>query len=222
VWLHLWQKREPVSIVEQKSAFEIYTYLKSFDLLKNSPALWWPNAGEFEVVIGAILTQNTTWKNVEKSLKNLETYLQLDSFLELRESELKEMIRPSGFYNQKAPRLLQLSRNIKEEFVTFENFQHTVSRRWLLAQKGVGEESADAILCYGCLRAEMVVDSYTKRLLEEFGIRFQKYGQYKSFLEEGLREHYSEDELFTHFAHFHGMIVEYNKAKKEKSLKPLH
>jgi endonuclease-3 related protein len=197
----------------QKSAYEVYRYLQNKKLLENSPKFWWPNAGTFEVVVGAILTQNTTWHNVEKSLQNLQGFLDLDSFITLRESQLKEKIRPSGFYNQKAPRLLTLSRNIKEEFKTFENFSQNVSRKWLLEQKGIGEESADAILCYGCFRSEMVVDSYTKRLLKEFGIEFKKYSDYKVFLESGLREHFAQEELFEVFAAFHGMIVEYNKKK---------
>jgi len=198
----------------QKSAYEIYNYLEKLDLLKSSPEFWWPNAGTFEVVIGAILTQNTTWKNVEKSLKNLEDFLDLDSFIKLREEELKIKIMPSGFYNQKAPRLLQLSRNIKSDFKTFDNFQKVVSRNWLLMQKGIGQESADAILCYGCMRTEIVVDSYTQRLLREFDIEFKKYVEYKKFLEDGLREYFREDELFRVFADFHGMTVEYNKQKR--------
>jgi endonuclease-3 related protein len=205
----------------QKSAYEIYNYLKDLDLLKNSPEFWWPNAGTFEVVVGAVLTQNTTWKNVEKSLYNLEGFLTLESFLELNEDELKEKIRPSGFYNQKAPRLLQLANNIQKEFQTFQNFQKKVSREWLLDQKGIGEESADAILCYGCFRAEMVVDTYTKRLLKEFDIEFKNYREYKLFLEEGLAKHFKESELFEIFATFHGMIVEYNKLSKSL-LKSLH
>jgi len=197
-----------------KSSLEIYNFLQEQNLLENSPEFWWPNAGEFEVVVSAILTQNTTWKNVEKSLQNLEGYLTLDSFLTLREEELKAKIKPSGFYNQKAPRLLQLSRNIKEEFFDFKNFQKDVSRNWLLAQKGIGEESADAILCYGCLRDVMVVDSYTKRLLREEGIVFKNYETYQEFLEEDLRRYFPQEKLFKVFAHYHGMIVEYNKRLK--------
>ena len=203
----------------EKSPLAIYEFLREKNLLEDSPSLWWPNAGKFEVVIGAILTQNTTWKNVEKSLQNLEGFLELESFLLLDEKSLKEMIQPSGFYNQKAPRLLQLASNIKEEFKTFGKFQKEVSRKWLLEQKGVGEESADAILCYGCFRDEMVVDSYTKRLLKSFNIEFKNYAAYKEFLEKELREHYSKEELPQIFASFHGMIVEYNKKVK---LQPLH
>jgi endonuclease-3 related protein len=198
----------------QKSAFEIYRYLEKENLLANSPKHWWPNAGTFEVLVGAILTQNTTWTNVEKSLKNLEGFLTLERFVTLCEDELKERIKPSGFYNQKAPRLLQLADNLKEEFQSFEKFQQEVSRKWLLGQKGIGEESADAILCYGCFRAEMVIDTYTKRLFKEFGVVFKKYGEYKAFVEQDMRKHFSQDELFEVYAAFHGMIVEYNKQKR--------
>ncbi len=203
-------------MLQEKDSFLIYRFLEEQNLLKNSPKYWWPNGGTFEVVIGAILTQNTTWINVEKSLQNLKGYLELESFLSLSEEQLKEKIKPSGFYNQKAPRLLRLSKNIQADFKDFQTFQKEVSRDWLLAQKGIGEESADAILCYACFRPVMVVDTYTKRLLKKFGIEFQKYGEYKSFLEEGLKIHYKKDELNIIYMNYHGMIVEYNKLKSLK------
>ena len=194
-----------------KNSFEIYNSLKDKNLLENYPKYWWPNVGTFEVLIGAILTQNTSWKNVEKSLKNLELFLDLDRFLTLSEESLKEMIRPSGFYNQKASRLLQLSLNIKNDFNDFKSFQSMVTREWLLNQKGIGQESADSILCYACFRDEMVVDTYTRRLLKNFDIEFSKYDKYKDYLESGLRSHFSDNDLNLIFARFHGMIVEYNK-----------
>lgn len=200
----------------KKSSLEIYNFLKDKNLLKNSPPLWWPNSGKFEVVIGAILTQNTTWKNVEKSLENLTEFLDIDSFLTLNEKSLKEKIIPSGFYNQKAPRLLALTQDIKNTFHDFKTFQKEVSREWLLSKKGIGEESADAILCYACLRDEMVVDSYTKRLLKSFHIEFRKYSEYKFFLEEELRDVFVKSELNEIFAKYHGNIVEYNKLKPFK------
>jgi endonuclease-3 related protein len=201
-WLHL-------SL--EKSSIDIYRFLESKNLLKDSPPLWWPNAGTFEVVVGAILTQNTTWRNVEYSLKNLKPYLDLDSFLTLDVDQLKLLIKPSGFYNQKSPRLLALATNIKDEFNDFESFKSNVSREWLLSQKGIGQESADAILCYGCMRDEMVVDSYTKRLLKSFSIEFKTYMEYKNFLEIGVREHFLNEKLYKIYAKYHGMIVQYNK-----------
>jgi len=203
----------------QKSALEIYNFLNEKDLLRDSPKYWWPNAGTFEVVVGAILTQNTTWKNVEKSLGNLKGFLTLEAFCSLGEEELKNAIRPSGFYNQKAPRLLALAKNIHDEFGNFHSFEEQVTREWLLMQKGIADESADAILCYACYRDEMVVDSYTKRLLKLFGIEFKRYREYKAFLEGGLKEVFRDKELNLVYARFHGMIVEYNKrAHKLESL----
>jgi len=203
----------------QKSALEIYNFLNEKDLLRDSPKYWWPNTGTFEVVVGAILTQNTTWKNVEKSLGNLKGFLTLEAFCSLGEEELKSAIRPSGFYNQKAPRLLALAKNIHDEFGSFHSFEEQVTREWLLMQRGIADESADAILCYACYREEMVVDSYTKRLLKLFGIEFKRYREYKFFLEDGLREAFGDGELNLVYARFHGMIVEYNKrAHKLESL----
>lgn len=204
------------------SVLEIYDYLKAFDLLRNSPKYWWPNAGSFEVVIGTVLTQNTTWTNVEKSLHNLGEHLTLESFLKLDEEELKRCIRPSGFYNQKAPRLLALAKSVKEDFDSFERFQKEVSREWLLARKGIGKESADAILCYACLRPTMVVDAYTKRVLSRFSIYYKEYDEYKSFLETGVRENWKklgrdhEENPTLFYAHFHGMFVEYAKMMRNE------
>jgi len=191
-------------------SFQLYRELGSLDLLSHRPPRWWPNAGTFEVIIGAMLTQNTTWLNAERSLKNLEDHLTLESLLALDLETLKNHIYPSGFYNQKAPRLLMLAQNIKKEFGTFEHFQEAATRNWLLSQKGIGPETADSILCYGCFHEEMVVDSYTKRLLKTYGIAFHSYAMYKSYLEKGIRQHCYK-ELSLTFARFHGMIVEYSK-----------
>jgi len=196
-----------------RDSYSIYRELEEKNLLMDRPEYWWPNAGSFEVVIGTVLTQNTSWKNVEISLENLAGYLTLDTFLLLDEKELKRAIRSSGFYNQKAQRLLMLARNIRSEFVTFQAFQHRVTREWLLRQKGIGAESADSILCYACFREEMVVDSYTRRLLKQYGIIFESYEAYKAYLEKGIRKH-CKDDIALHFARFHGMIVEYHKQRK--------
>ncbi|WP_294954695.1 3-methyladenine DNA glycosylase [Sulfurovum sp.] len=195
---------------------QIYRKLEAMELLQSSPPRWWPGAGTFEVVVGAVLTQNTTWKNVEKSLLNLEGHLTLENFLSLDEERLKNHIRPSGFYNQKAPRLISLAKQIAHDFHTFEHFQTDVSREWLLSQKGVGPETADSILCYGCFRNEMVVDSYTKRVLRQYGVVLSDYHEYKAFLENGITAHCRED-INLIFSRFHGMIVEYSKKMKLKA-----
>lgn len=205
------------------SVLEIYNYLQEFDLLKHSPKYWWPGAGTFEVVIGAVLTQNTAWKYVEKSLQNLQDHLSLKTFLQLDEEELKTRIRPSGFYNQKAPRLLALAKAIRTEFGSFEDFQKKADRSWLLRQKGIGKESADAILCYACLRPTMVIDTYTKRVLAQFDITYKEYDEYKNFLEKGVGKEWNllkkehEDDLTLFYARFHGMFVEYAKAMRRSN-----
>jgi len=197
-----------------KNSFEVYHFLEKKNLLENSTKYWWPNAGTFEVVIGSILTQNTSWHNVLKSLKNLDGFLELEDFLTLDENTLREMIKPSGFNNQKAARLLQISKNIKDEFGDYKTFQKYVTREWLLLQKGIGKESADAILCYSCFRDVMVVDSYTKRLLKSFDIEFNTYDNYQDFLEDAIRDNFNDIDINLIFARFHGMIVEYNKKNK--------
>ena len=203
---------------------KIIEFLEDQDLLKDSSEFWWPSYGNFEVVIGAILTQNTTWINVEKSLQNLKYHLILDSFLTLEEDLLKQYIKPSGFYNQKAPRLLLLSYNIKNEFKSFETFKKNVSRKWLLEQKGIGEETADSILCYACSRDELVIDSYTKRLLKLFDVEFKTYKEYKNYLENGIKKNWQilskryKNNKNLCYAQLHGMIVEYNKKERLKNV----
>ena len=200
---------------------QLYRWFKRLNLLQDRPKYWWPNAGSFEVVVGAILTQNTNWSNVEKSLKNLEGLLDLDSFLALSLEDLKARIRPSGFYNQKGERLYDLARAIKQEYGGFKHFVHATNRTWLLAQKGIGKESADAILCYACLRPTMVIDAYTKRVLASFGIECGGYDDCKSLIEKSLEASWEElgieceDEKTLLYARFHGMFVEYAKRMKK-------
>jgi len=203
--------------------------LREKNLLENRPKYWWPNAGTFEVVVGALLTQNTKWENVEKALNNLKQ-LQSSQVPSSKVNELKvediasfdplylaELIKPAGFYNQKAKRLIALSRNILRDFGSFEAFRDNVSREWLLSQKGIGFETADSILCYACFRDIMVVDSYTKRLLKRNGYEFESYDEMREWCERGIEENwdklaeYYENNLNLCFARFHGKIVEYMK-----------
>jgi len=196
---------------------DLLLYLKSLNLLEQKPKFWWPNFGRFEVVVGAILTQNTKWENVEKSLANLKGFLELEEFVKLDIDYLKEYIRPSGFYNQKGVRLHKLAQNIMQEFGSFEGFRENVSREWLLKQKGIGLESADSILCYACGRDEFVVDSYTNRLLKSIGYEFESYEDIKNWFENGIIESWNEiselyeDNLNLCYARLHGKIVEFNK-----------
>ena len=134
-----------------------------------------------------------------------------------------QLITPSGFKNQKAKRLKTICQNILEDFGDFESFQNSVSREWLLQQKGIGAESADAILCYACGQEQMVVDAYTNRLLKEFGYEFESYDELKDWLEFGINENLDkivefyeyEISLNEIYCKFHGKIVEYMKRKSK-------
>lgn len=198
-------------------SFELYSALEGLDLLQNSQPLWWPQHGTFEVVVGAILTQNTQWTRVTVSLANLSQadVLTLEALSTIDPEMLMELIRPSGLIKAKAANIIKLCQAIREDFGSFEVFAHEVTRKWLLAQKGIGPETADSILCYACERPVMVVDSYTARLLRAFGYEFENYGDLQEWCERGIREHCDEAILQRTFAHFHGMIVEYVKSNSK-------
>lgn len=200
-------------MIELSNSWELYTALERLDLLQNSQPLWWPQHGTFEVVVGAILTQNTQWTRVTVSLANLakSEYLSLEALSEIDPEPLMELIRPSGLIKAKAANIIKLCQAIREDFGSFEAFTNEVSREWLLRQKGIGPETADSILCYACIREVMVVDSYTARLLRAFGYEFDNYGDLQEWCERGVRAHCETLELQRIFAHFHGMIVEYVK-----------
>ena len=206
--------------MEFSNSYELLKELRLKNLLKNKPKYWWPNAWTFEVVVGAVLTQNTKWENVEKALnkwkmKNGEW--KIEDIATFDWMYLAEIIKPAGFYNQKAKRLIALSRNILRDFGDFESFKEEVSREWLLAQKGIGFETADSILCYACRREIMVVDSYTKRLLKRKGYEFESYDEMREWCERGIEENWDklseiyENDLNLCFARFHGKIVEFMK-----------
>jgi endonuclease-3 related protein len=183
---------------------------------------WWPNSGTFEVVIGAILTQQTKWQNVEVSLKNLKSIdaNSFDGFLTLDIDTIKEAINPSGFYNQKASRLYSLIKNIQEDFGSLEEFKAQVTREWLLEQKGIGYESADSILCYFAYQEVMVVDNYTKKLMAYFNYEFESYDDMASWFEAGVNDNYdkickllgTDISLHEIYALYHAYIVEFCKS----------
>ncbi len=210
------------------SSYELLVFLKNKNLLAQSSDFWWPNYGTFEVVIGAILTQNTKYTNVEKSLQNLKEkeLLTLESLANIDTQLLSIYIKPSGFQNQKAKRIKLLCKNIIETFGSFEIFQNNVSRSWLLEQKGIGQESADAILCYACKKDEMVVDKYTNNLLKTFGYEFETYEDLKHWCEYGINESFDkiaslygyEVTLNQVFSRFHGKIVEFMKQNPKVKL----
>lgn len=211
------------------NSYELFEALKNSGHIKAPrELLWWPNSGTFDVIVGAILTQQTKWEKVEKSLENLreQELLDLESIASIDKKKLAILIKPSGFYNTKAKNLKKLCQNIYEEYESFENFCLHVNRDWLFSQKGIGEESADSILCYACKKDAMVVDSYTNRLMKQFGYEFESYQELQEWMVHGIEENLEKiDTLYnqtmdlnTIFARFHGKIVEFckeNRAGKE-------
>jgi endonuclease-3 related protein len=136
------------------------------------PRSWWPAKTPFEVVVGAVLTQNTSWKNVERAITNLERNgcLSLEGVLGCK--ELPRLIRPSGYYNVKARRLRALCEWIEEGGGLEAIFDLSVCelRKRLLSVKGIGEETADSIILYAAKRPSFVIDAYTRRVLLRVGL----------------------------------------------------
>lgn len=204
------------------SSYELLEALKRQGYLKTTrDPLWWPRSGTFWVIVGAILTQQAKWEKVEKSIANLENagVQSLEDLSKLDTETLATLIKPSGFYNTKAKNLHALIKVLLKEFGSFEAFCEEASRSWLLGQKGVGEESADAILCYACKKEAFVVDAYTARLLEAFGYSFDSYEALQEWMVDGIISHRKEIEalyeseisLSEVYARFHGKIVEFCK-----------
>ena len=208
-------------MINISSSYDLLCFLKEQNLIDEKYEFWWPSNDSFEILLGAILTQNTKWTNVEKSLDNLKK-LNINSLEKLSNMNLEELIiaiTPSGFKNQKAIRLIVLAKNIIDDFQTFEEFCLKVDRTWLLKQKGIGLETADAILCYSCKQDYFVVDSYTQRLLKRFGYEFESYEELQAWCEYGINQNY--DKILTLYdyeitinkiyARFHGKIIEFMK-----------
>jgi len=148
----------------------IYTevYQNLFDHF--GPQNWWPGETPFEIIVGAVLTQNTNWGNVSKAINNLKDagVLSFSSLKLLTVDEIASYIRPSGYYNLKAKRLRNLLDMIEEvyfgELDLFLKDSLESGRDNLLSVKGVGPETADSILLYACGLPTFVIDTYTHRV----------------------------------------------------------
>jgi endonuclease III related protein len=137
---------------------------------------WWPAETQFEVIVGAYLTQNTAWTNVERALANLRAAdaLTVDAIRTIRLSRLERLIRPSGYFRQKAKRLKTFVAFLDQKYAgSLERMfsEPTIKLRdELLSLNGVGPETADSILLYAGNHPVFVVDAYTRRILDRHGI----------------------------------------------------
>jgi len=150
---------------------EVYDRL--FEAL--GPQHWWPGESPFEVIVGAVLVQNTSWKNVERAIDNLRRSDLLDphALNDVSPEELEELIRPAGYYRIKARRLRSLLEFLVERYDgSLEQMfaaDSATLREELLAVHGVGPETADSILLYAAEMPVFVVDAYTHRVLSRHG-----------------------------------------------------
>lgn len=189
--------------------------IEIYDLLLDrfGPQDWWPGDSRFEVIVGAILTQNTNWANVEKAINNLKNAdsLSASKLFEMETDILAELIRPAGYYNIKAGRLksfLQwLNDNYELDVDALENLPVWDMREQLLGIKGVGRETADSIVLYAYEKPTFVVDTYTCRIMVRHGLIDAEadYEQVKDYFESSLP---TETRLFNEF---HALIVQTGK-----------
>ncbi len=133
------------------------------------PQSWWPAEHKFEVMVGAVLTQNTNWKNVELALGNLRTRNVLDfhEILKLEIGDMEALIQPAGFYRRKANTIRSICTCLVDHrgIYAFSRQSHQYCRKVLLDISGIGNETADAILLYALEKPAFVIDKYTKRIV---------------------------------------------------------
>jgi len=183
------------------------------------PMRWWPAQTPFEVIVGAILTQSTAWGNVERAIANLRSAGMLTPAAMLRVPlpRLAELVRPSGYFRQKAKKLKAFVRFLQAEYRgSLKRMFHTPTlelREKLLSVHGIGPETADSILLYAGNHPVFVVDAYTHRILGRHGITDGKpdYEKVRAFIESSIPR---QPELFNEF---HALIVNTGKNWCRKS-----
>ncbi|MFP3982230.1 MAG: endonuclease III domain-containing protein [Desulfurivibrionaceae bacterium] len=199
---------------------EIYNTLYEYF----GPQHWWPGDSPLEIMVGAVLTQNTNWKNVSRAIANLkeENLLSLAALAALPEEELAARIRPAGYYNIKAGRLKNLVHLVNEECNGSESLSDLLDQdkeslqEKFLAVKGVGRETADSIILYAAEKPVFVVDAYTYRILVRHALIPEEAGYGE--IQELFHDHLEEDVSL--FNEYHALLVRLGKTfcKKQKPL----
>lgn len=184
-----------------------------FELLRDhvDAGVWWPADTRFEICVGAVLTQNTAWTNVETAIAQLKAAgaLSPEVLIHINPEKLHQLIRPSGYYNTKAEYLTEISSWFLVHAAEAETMTTQELRTSLLHVRGIGPETADDILLYAYRRPVFVWDLYARRLFAAAGLgSFSTYEQARAALDYRLvEEAFSVDEL----ALFHGLVVEAGK-----------
>jgi len=181
---------------------------------------WWPADSKLEVIIGAILTQAVSWKNVEKAIVALKEqgYISVERLKNIKETELAQLIKPAGYYNMKARKLKEFITFLSEKYENSLDKMFTVElsnlRKELLGVYGIGPETADSILLYAGEYPVFVVDNYTRRIFCRLGFvkKDIKYLKLQSFIENNLVHNVNI------YNEYHALLVELAKnycTKKE-------
>ena len=173
------------------------------------PTHWWPGDTPFEIAIGAILTQNTAWTNVERAIVNLKRakLLRAKRMAECPAATLEEAIRPSGYFRQKTRYLHTFARHVHTQYggsmARMSRRPADALRAELLGLRGIGPETADDILLYACGKPVFVVDAYTRRIFSRHGLVPESIGY------EALRAWFEErlPPTLHLYREYHGLIV---------------
>lgn len=178
------------------------------------PQGWWPGETSFEVMVGAVLTQNTAWSNVEKAMANLKEARSLDvqTIATLDATALAELIRPAGYFNVKAKRLQNFCRWLLQQGgeSALQQRDDATLRHGLLSVNGVGPETADDMLLYAFGRPVFVIDAYTRRIFSRLGLITgdESYEQLRHLFEQQLAEGHGESDTRVQlFNEYHALIV---------------
>lgn len=175
---------------------------------------WWPGETPFEIMVGAVLTQNTAWTNVEKAITNLKDsgVLSFESMATLPHATLAELIRPCGYFNLKASRLHNLLTMIQSRYDgdldLLAQEELPSLRQNLLEVKGIGPETADSILLYAANKPIFVIDTYTHRLLSRHGLAPEEGADYHEMQELFMT---SVPNTPAQFNEYHALIVRTGK-----------
>lgn len=179
-------------------------------LERYGPQNWWPADTEFEVMVGAILTQNTAWRNVELAIRNLKQadLLAAERILACPDGELAQLLRPAGYFNIKTSRLKNLCRFLdRVSCRQLEAMPTAELREQFLSVKGVGPETADDILLYAFRRPVFVIDAYTRRIFSRLGLvsGAESYEQLRARFEKELAP---SDAVY---GEYHALIIQHAK-----------
>ena len=189
----------------REQMLEIYSSLLDYF----GPQRWWPAETPVEVIIGAILTQNTSWSNVSQAIKNLKesNLLSINGLRHSPNSEIEALIRPTGYFRQKTKKLKHFIDFLYDkhggELQSLFDLNVAEMREQLLNITGIGPETADSIILYAAGKPSFVIDKYTTRIFSNLGLLHEnvKYHEAKLFFEENLPE---DVRLYNEF---HAMIV---------------